>query len=59
MENNQKVLEAFKTAGKALKAGEVADLTGIDKGDVSKIIKKLTVEGQLYSPKVCYYDIKK
>lgn len=58
MENNKKVIETFKKAGKPLKAGEVAELSGIDKKEVEKIIKKLTVDGQLYSPQRCYYDVK-
>jgi hypothetical protein len=59
MENNQKIIETFKNAGKPLKAGEVAELSGIEKKDVEKLIKKLTAEGQLYSPVRCFYDIKK
>lgn len=59
MENNQKIIETFKSAGKPLKAGEVAEISGIDKKEVEKVIKKLTIEGQLFSPTRCYYDIKK
>ena len=59
MENNQKIIETFKAAKKPLKAGEVAELSGIDKKEVEKLIKKMTVEGQLYSPVRCFYDIKK
>jgi DNA replicative helicase MCM subunit Mcm2 (Cdc46/Mcm family) len=59
MENNQKIIETFKSAKKPLKAGELADLSGIEKKEVEKLIKKMTVEGQLYSPARCYYDLKK
>ncbi len=59
MENNQKVLDTFISAGKMLKAGEVATLSGIDKKDVEKAIKKLVAEGKLHSPVRCFYDIKK
>ena len=59
MENNQKIIETFKAANKPLKAGELAELSGIEKKEVEKLIKKMTIEGQLYSPVRCYYDIKK
>ncbi|NLV22542.1 MAG: MarR family transcriptional regulator [Syntrophomonadaceae bacterium] len=58
MDNEKKVLEAFKKAGKALSAKEAAELSGVDKKDVDKIIKKLKQADQLDSPKRCYYQIK-
>jgi biotin operon repressor len=59
MDNSEKVMKAFKDAGKPLKGGEVAELTGINKKEVDKIIKKLKTEDKLVSPKVCYYEPKK
>jgi len=59
MDNNQIIIETFKTAKKPLKAGELSDLSGIEKKEVEKLIKKMTIEGQLYSPTRCFYDIKK
>ncbi|MHA2003772.1 MAG: MarR family transcriptional regulator [Candidatus Thorarchaeota archaeon] len=55
MTESEKVYTAFKEAAKPLKAGEVAEITGIDKPQVSKIIKSLQKEGKLTSPKRCYY----
>ena len=55
MTDTEKVYAAFKEAGKPLKAGEVAEITGIDKPQVSRIIKSLQKEGRLTSPKRCYY----
>jgi DNA-binding transcriptional regulator GbsR (MarR family) len=55
MTESEKVYAAFKEAGKPLKAGEVAEITGVDKTQVSKIIKSLQKEGRLTSPKRCYY----
>jgi DNA-binding transcriptional regulator GbsR (MarR family) len=54
-ENKEVVLKAFQKASKPLKAGEVAEITGIEKPEVSKIIKLLQKEGKLVSPKNCYY----
>jgi DNA-binding transcriptional regulator GbsR (MarR family) len=55
LENKEIVFKAFKKASTPLKAGEVADITGIEKTEVSKIIKLLQKEGKLVSPKNCYY----
>ncbi len=54
----QKVLEALKTANKELKSQEIAELSGIDKKEVSKVITKLKKMELVYSPKRCYYKAK-
>lgn len=59
MSVQEKIIKAFEQAGKPLKAGEVAEIAGLDKKEVDKEIKKLTVVGTLYSPQRCFYDIKK
>jgi hypothetical protein len=56
MENLEKVLNAMKKAGKPLKGGEIAELTGLDKKEVDKAIKKLKTENKIASPKNCYYE---
>lgn len=58
MDNEAKVLDAFKAAGKPLKAGELAEESGVDKKEVDKILKKLKKEDKIDSPKRCYYQIK-
>jgi DNA-binding IclR family transcriptional regulator len=55
MTDKETVLDTFKNADRPLKAGEVADATGIDKAEVSKAIKVLKAEGALVSPKACFY----
>jgi len=52
----EKVIEAFVKAGKPLRPGDVAKMTGIDSKEVSKIIKELKKEGKIVSPKRCYYS---
>ncbi len=59
MTNEEKVLDAFLKADKELRPGDVAEMTGIDKKEVSKIISKLKKEGKVFSPKRCYYAAKK
>lgn len=56
MEKKEKaVLEAMRKAGKPLRPGEVTELTGLPKNEVSKIIKELKKKGKITSPKRCYY----
>lgn len=59
MENKAKVIKAYTDAGGPLKAGQVAELSGLDKKEVAKIIKVLKTEETIYSPKRCFYEIKK
>jgi hypothetical protein len=59
METTEKVMEALVKAGKPMKSGEIAELTGIEKKDVDNAIKKLKKDDKIGSPKVCYYEPKK
>ncbi len=59
MDKKKQVLDTFTKENKPLKSGEVAQITGLDTKEVSKLIKELKTEGKIYSPKRCYYDIKK
>jgi DNA-binding IclR family transcriptional regulator len=56
-DNAQKVLDAFKEAGKPLRPGDVAAMTGLDSKEVSAIIKNLKNEEKVISPKRCYYSL--
>ncbi len=56
MMSAEKVLEVLKTAGKALKTGEIAEAAGLDKKDVDKAMKTLKAEGKISSPKMCYWE---
>ncbi len=56
MDNETKVLEAFKKAGQAIGAKEVAEASGLDKKEVDKLIKKLKTDGKIHSPKRCLYE---
>lgn len=52
----EKVLEVLKNAGKALKVGEIAEASGLDKKEVDKAMKTLRTEGKITSPKNCYWE---
>lgn len=54
----EKILKALEQGG-AMKPGDIATAAGVSKDDVSKAIKKLVAEGKVFSPKRCFYDIKK
>lgn len=54
-DNAQIVLAALQKAGKPLRPGDVAEMTGIDKDEVSKIINKLKKEGKVISPQRCFW----
>jgi len=56
--NDNAVLKAMKKAAKPLKPGEIAEMAGMDKDEVAKIIKKLQTDGAVTSPKRCYYQAK-
>lgn len=49
----EKVLAALAEASKA---GDVATKLGMDKAEVTKVIKKLQKEGKVTSPKMCFYQ---
>lgn len=58
MDNEKLILDAFKKAGKAVGAKELAEISGVDKKEVDKIIKKLKKDELIHSPKRCFYEIK-
>jgi DNA-binding MarR family transcriptional regulator len=55
-EKQETILAAMRKAGKPVKPGEIADTTGIDQKEVSKIIDALKKEGKVVSPKRCYWE---
>lgn len=58
METTDKVLDAMKKAAKPLKAGEIAELSGLDKKEVDKAMKTLKTEEKIVSPKRCFWEPK-
>ncbi len=56
--SKEKVLETMNSAKKALKVGEIVELSGLGKADVDKAMKELKSEGAIVSPKRCYWEPK-
>ncbi len=58
METMNKVLTALKEHGEPMKAGDLAEVTGLDKKQVTAALTALKAEGAIISPKRCYYSPK-
>lgn len=54
----EKVLAALEAAGE-VKVAQLAEQVGEEKAAVDKVIKKLVKEEKVYSPKRCFYAVKK
>ncbi|MCW8802192.1 MAG: MarR family transcriptional regulator [Candidatus Bathyarchaeota archaeon] len=54
-ENEKMILNAMKEAGKSVRPGDLAKMTGLESKEVSKIIKSLKAQGKVMIPKRCYY----
>lgn len=53
--SKEKVMEALQKAGKPLKAGEIAEASGLDKKEVDKAMKELKADGSIVSPVRCFW----
>lgn len=53
--DEETVLDAMKKAGKPVRPGDIAKMTGLESKEVSKVIKELKKTGKVISPKRCYY----
>lgn len=58
MDATDKVLETMKKAGEPLNTGKIVDLSGMDRKEVEKAMKKLKKEERIVSPKRCYWQPK-
>jgi hypothetical protein len=52
------VLEVLKKAGNPLSAGQIAEISGLDRKEVDKAMKVLKDEELIVSPKRCYWEAK-
>ena len=58
MDVKDQVLETMKKAGKPLSAGEVSELSGLDRKEVDKAFKALKTEQKIESPIRCKWQPK-
>jgi DNA-binding transcriptional regulator GbsR (MarR family) len=59
MDTVEKVLAAIKSAGAPVNAGKVVEISGIDRKEVDKAMKKLKDSGAIVSPKKCFWEAAK
>lgn len=58
MDTTQIILEAMKKAAKPVSNSEIEKLTGLEKKEVEKAMKKLKADELIISPKRCYWEPK-
>ena len=58
MEIKELVLESMKKAGEPLNAGKITEISGLDRKEVDKAMKKLKEDGSIVSPKRCFWEPK-
>ncbi|MBN2415312.1 winged helix-turn-helix transcriptional regulator [bacterium] len=58
MDSREKILATMRKAGKPLKAGEIAELSGLDTSAVNAAMTILKKEEMIISPKRCYWQPK-
>ena len=56
METAEQVLGTMKKAGKAVSAGQICEMTGLERKEVDKAMKKLKTDGKIISPKNCFWQ---
>ena len=57
MDKKEIIFQTLKQSDNALRSGEIAQMSGIDKKEVDNAIKKLMAEGKINSPKRCFYAV--
>ena len=58
MEAKEMVFHTLKENSEPMKAGEIAEKSGLDKKEVDKAIQALKAEEVIVSPKRCFYTVK-
>jgi len=59
MEHAKMIIDVMSKAGKAVKAGDLVNLTGLTREEVDKALKQLKKEEKITSPKACFWEPKK
>ena len=58
MSLKNKIIELL-SENEPMKSGEIAEALGLDKKDIDKEIKTLKTNGEIVSPKRCFYSVEK
>lgn len=58
MDTKQQVLKILKDKAAPMRATEIAQLSGLDKKEVDKVMKELKKDESIFSPKQCFWQAK-
>ncbi len=58
MDSKELVFKTMVTAAKPLRNSEIAELTGLSKSIVEKVMKELKSEDKIFSPQRCFWQSK-
>ncbi len=58
MEAVDQILQAMKEAGEPINAGKIAEITGLDRKTVDKVMAALKKDGLIESPRRCFWQPK-
>ncbi|HPG39142.1 MAG TPA: MarR family transcriptional regulator [bacterium] len=58
MDSKETVLQAMKKAGQPVSAGQIAEISGLDRKEVDKVMKTLQKEEKIVSPRRCFWEPK-
>ena len=56
MNEKELILEAMRKAGEPLNAGKIAELSGLDRKIVDKVMAAMKKEGSIVSPVRCKWE---
>ncbi len=59
MELTDQILAVIEKAGAPVTAGQIVELSGVDRKEVDKAMKKLKTTEKITSPKNCYWEAAK
>ncbi|HQO40766.1 MAG TPA: transcriptional regulator [Spirochaetota bacterium] len=57
MDSSAKIISVMKKAKEPMRPGDIAEKSGIDSKEVTKILGTLKKEGKIVSPKRCFYSL--
>jgi len=59
MDINQKILDILHEANEPLRPADMVLRSGLNKEEVDQVINRLKKENKIFSPKRCFYEIRK
>lgn len=57
MDSSAKILSVMKKSKEPMRPGDIAEKSGIDAKEVTKILGGLKKDGKVISPKRCFYSL--